>query len=117
MLLKSPRCGDPLRILRPGNCFSSFPNAFMALKQTQKKKIIKNSQLHKKDTGSSRVQIHILTKQIKELTGHLQEHKKDHSARRGLLGMVAQRRKLLTHLRMNQPEQYQQLIEELGLKR
>ena len=89
----------------------------MALKRTQKKKIIKDSRLHEKDTGSARVQIHILTKNIKQLTSHLQEHKKDHSARRGLLGMVAQRRKLLNYLRMNKPEMYQQVIDELGLKR
>ena len=89
----------------------------MALKGSQKKKIIKKAQIHEKDTGSPRVQVHLLTREIKDLTEHLQEHKKDHSARKGLLGKVALRRKLLNYLRMNKPAAYQELIEELGLKR
>ncbi len=89
----------------------------MALKRKTKKKLITDSQLHKEDTGSPQVQIAILTKRIGELTGHLQEHKKDHSARKGLLGMVAQRRKLLTYLRMNKPQEYQKVLEVHGLKR
>jgi len=89
----------------------------MALKRKSKKKLITDSQLHEKDTGSPQVQIAILTKQIGMLTDHLQEHKKDHSARRGLLGMVAQRRKLLNYLRMNKPQEYQTVLELHGLKR
>ena len=89
----------------------------MSLKRRTKKKLITDSQIHEKDTGSPQVQIAILTKEIKMLTDHLQEHKKDHSARRGLLGKVAQRRKLLTYLRMNKPEEYQTVIEAHGLKR
>ncbi|HVW66322.1 MAG TPA: 30S ribosomal protein S15 [Candidatus Peribacteraceae bacterium] len=89
----------------------------MALKRKAKKKLITDSQLHKDDTGSPQVQIAILTKEIAYLTGHLQEHKKDHSARRGLLGKVAQRRKLLNYLRMNKPEEYQTVLEKHGLKR
>ncbi len=89
----------------------------MALKRKQKRKLIKDSQLHDKDTGSPQVQISILTKAIVLLTEHLQEHKKDHSARRGLLGKVAQRRKLLNYLRMNKPEEYQKVLEQHGLKR
>ena len=89
----------------------------MALKRTSKKKLIAKHQTHKQDTGSPQVQIAILTKQIERLTKHLQEHKKDNSARRGLLGMVAQRRKLLTYLRMNKPTQYQDVLEKHGLKK
>lgn len=89
----------------------------MALKRKTKKKLINDSQLHDKDTGSPQVQIAILTKEITELTDHLHEHKKDHSARKGLLGKVAQRRKLLTYLRMNKPEEYQKVLEAHGLKR
>lgn len=89
----------------------------MALKRKTKKKLITENQVHKDDTGSPQVQIAILTKQISDLTGHLQEHKKDHSARKGLLGMVAQRRKLLNYLRMNKPEEYQKVLEVQGLKR
>ena len=89
----------------------------MSLKRKTKKKLINDSQLHEKDTGSPQVQIAILTKEITLLTDHLQEHKKDHSARRGLLGKVAQRRKLLNYLRMNKPEEYQTVLEQHGLKR
>ena len=89
----------------------------MALKRKQKRKLIKDSQLHEKDTGSPQVQISILTKEIGLLTEHLQEHKNDHSARRGLLGKVAQRRKLLNYLRMNKPDEYQKTLEQHGLKR
>ncbi len=89
----------------------------MAIKRTSKKKLIEKSRTHGKDTGSPQVQIAILTKEIELLTQHLQEHKKDHSARKGLLGKVAQRRKLLTYLRMNKPEEYQATIERHGLKK
>ncbi|UPA22346.1 30S ribosomal protein S15 [Candidatus Peribacteria bacterium] len=89
----------------------------MAIKRKTKKKLITDSQIHEKDTGSPQVQIAILTKEIGLLTGHLQEHKKDHSARRGLLGKVAQRRKLLNYLRMNKPNEYQKVLETHGLKK
>lgn len=89
----------------------------MVLKRTKKKKLIEKSRRHKDDTGSPDVQVALLTSSIDELTTHLQEHKKDHSARRGLLGMVAQRRKLLTYLRMNEPEIYQEVLERHGLKK
>jgi len=89
----------------------------MSLKRTVKKNLISKHRVHTKDTGSPQVQIAILTKEIKMLTDHLQEHKKDHSARRGLLGKVAQRRKLLTYLRMNKPEQYQKVLEAHDLKK
>jgi len=89
----------------------------MALKRRTKKKLIKDTQIHEKDTGSPQEQIAILTKEIVMVTDHLQEHKKDHSARRGLLGKVAHRRKLLNYLRMNKPEEYQKVLEEQGLKK
>ncbi len=89
----------------------------MSIKTTQKKKLINKHKTHAKDTGSPQVQIAILTKEIGLLTDHLKEHKKDHSARRGLLGKVAQRRKLLMYLRMNKPEQYQKVLETHDLKK
>jgi len=64
----------------------------------QKQNIIKKNQLHDKDTGSPEVQISILTKRIDELAGHLKEHKKDNSSRRGLIKMVADRRNHLKYL-------------------
>lgn len=64
----------------------------------KKQNIIKKSQLHDKDTGSPEVQIAILSKRIDELASHLKEHKKDNHSRRGLIKMVADRRKHLKHL-------------------
>jgi small subunit ribosomal protein S15 len=89
----------------------------MTLKRTKKKKLIEKHQTHDADTGSPQVQIAILTTEISMLTEHLQNHKKDHSARRGLLGKVAQRRKLLTYLRMNKPEEYQAVLDAHDLKK
>ncbi|MEI8229804.1 MAG: 30S ribosomal protein S15 [Candidatus Peregrinibacteria bacterium] len=89
----------------------------MTLKTTAKKRLITKHRTHDKDTGSAQVQIAILTKEIDLLSKHLQEHKKDFSARRGLLGKVAQRRKLLNYLRMNKPEEYQSVLEMHELKK
>ncbi len=89
----------------------------MSLKRPVKKRLITKHRKHEKDTGSPQVQVAILTKEIDLLTKHLQDHKKDHSARRGLLGKVARRRTLLTYLRMNRPEEYQEVIEKHKLKK
>jgi small subunit ribosomal protein S15 len=89
----------------------------MSIKRTTKKTLITKHRKHAKDTGSPQVQIAILTKEIKLLTDHLKDHKKDNSARRGLLGKVAQRRKLLMYLRMNKPTEYQDVLEVHGLKK
>jgi small subunit ribosomal protein S15 len=89
----------------------------MPLKAKKKKKLIKDSQVHEKDTGSPSVQVTLLTEEIKRLTEHLQDHKKDHSARKGLLGKVAQRRDLLKYLQMNKPGEYGEVLELNGLKR
>jgi len=89
----------------------------MAIKGTPKKTLIKKHRTHDKDTGSPQVQVAILTKEIGMLTKHLQEHQKDFSARRGLLGKVARRRTLLTYLRMNSPDAYQATIEANKLKK
>ncbi len=73
--------------------------------------------LHEKDTGSADVQIAALTERIKHLTEHLSVHKKDFSTRRGLLKLVARRRKLLDYLNSKSPERYQSLIKALKLRR
>ncbi len=85
--------------------------------KSKKDKIIAKFQTHKGDTGSSRVQIAILTEEIKELQGHLKIHKKDNSSRRGLLRKVNQRRKLLNYLMREDPNDYEELIKLLKLKR
>lgn len=73
--------------------------------------------IHDKDTGSSDVQVALLTKRINDLTQHLAAHKKDHSTRRGLLQMVARRRKLLDYLKVTANERYLNLLKSLGLRR
>jgi small subunit ribosomal protein S15 len=87
------------------------------LKKNKKGKIIDKFKIHGSDTGSSEVQIALLTEQIKDLTGHLREHKQDFSSRRGLLKKVGQRRRLLKYLMVENPEKYQKVAETLGLKR
>ncbi len=74
-------------------------------------------QLHEKDTGSSDVQVAILTERINHLTEHLASHSKDHSSRRGLLKLVARRRKLLDYLKLTANERYQKLLKSLSLRR
>jgi small subunit ribosomal protein S15 len=78
---------------------------------------IKQFQLHRKDTGSADVQVALLTRRIGELTEHLKNHAKDHSSRRGLLKMVAQRRSLLDYLSRSQAERYKKLIDKLNLRK
>ena len=82
-----------------------------------KENIKKEFQAHDKDTGSSEVQIAILTKRIEQLTEHLKTHKKDHSSRYGLIKMVSARRKLLDYVRKKDEVRYQQLIKRLKLRR
>jgi small subunit ribosomal protein S15 len=71
---------------------------------------------HDQDTGSTRVQIAMMTERINYLTEHFRTHKKDHHGRRGLLMLVSKRRRLLEYLRRTDLEGYRQLIEELGLR-
>ena len=89
----------------------------MTMKRTAKKKLINKHQTHKADTGSPHVQIAILSKEIELLTKHLQEHKGDNSARKGLLSKVARRRTLLNYLKMNTPSEYQKVLEDNKLKK
>jgi small subunit ribosomal protein S15 len=72
---------------------------------------------HETDTGSTEVQVALLTQRINELSEHFKIHTKDHHSRRGLLKLVSQRRRLLNYLRRTGPDRYQELIERLGLRR
>ena len=76
-----------------------------------------NFQLHEKDTGSADIQVAQLTSRINHLTEHLSTHKKDFSTRRGLLKLVARRRKLLDYLKRKNIERYQNLLKGLKLRR
>ena len=87
------------------------------IRKDEKTAVIEANRTHPTDTGSPEVQIAILTARIQELTEHLKVHKKDHHSRRGLLKMVALRRKLLDYVKREDLAQYQSLIQRLGLRR
>ena len=82
-----------------------------------KSTIQKEFQKHAKDTGSSEVQVALLTRRIEELTEHLKLHKKDHSSRYGLLKMVSARRRLLNYMKNKTEAGYQEIIKRLKLRR
>ena len=88
---------------------------FMALSKEEKQKIISQFSREKGDTGSPEVQIALLSASIDKLAGHLKEHKKDVHSRRGLLSMVAKRRRLLNYLKGRDEERYKTLIKEIKL--
>ena len=83
----------------------------------EKKEIVKDFGKNNKDTGATEVQVALLTKKINELSEHFKIHKKDHHSRRGLLGMINNRRKLLKYLKGKNEAGYQELIKKLGLRK
>lgn len=89
----------------------------MALVREEKKKIIDKFKVHENDTGSSEVQIAILTKKINKLNEHLKANKKDNHSRRGLVIMVGKRKRLLGYLKDNDINRYKKIIKELGLRK
>lgn len=89
----------------------------MAMTTAQRAQIVTEYQQRKGDTGSSEVQVALLTARINELTEHFKTHVKDHHSRRGLLKMVSQRRKLLDYLRRADGDRYRQIIDRLGLRK
>lgn len=89
----------------------------MALAAEKKKTVIEANRAHTRDTGSSEVQVAMLTERINQLTEHLRVHRCDFHSRRGLLMMVGKRRRLLKYLNRENPERYRNLIEKLGLRR
>ena len=82
-----------------------------------KSKVIEEFRIHERDTGSADVQVALLTQRINQLTEHLQANLKDHSSRRGLLKMVAQRRRLLDYLHGTDTTRYQSLTKKLKLRK
>jgi small subunit ribosomal protein S15 len=89
----------------------------LALVKEEKKKIIDKFKVHENDTGSSEVQIAILTKKINKLNEHLKANKKDNHSRRGLVIMVGKRKRLLGYLKDNDINRYKKIIKELGLRK
>lgn len=88
----------------------------MALAAEFKQRVIGDYKTHKSDTGSPEVQVALLTSRVQQLTEHIKANKKDHHSRRGLLLMVARRKKLLEYLKRHTPQRYKTLIDRLGLR-
>ena len=88
----------------------------MALTQQRKQELITDYQVHETDTGSSDVQVAMLTARINRLSEHLQANKKDHSSRRGLLKIIGQRKRLLSYIQSENRDRYQALIARLGIR-
>jgi small subunit ribosomal protein S15 len=89
----------------------------MALATDSKQQVVATFRVHKTDTGSPEVQVAILSQRILQLQDHFKTHLKDHHSRRGLLSMVARRRRLLKYLKSRNPERYKNLILSLGIRR
>jgi small subunit ribosomal protein S15 len=87
------------------------------ISKATKSTTVTDYRVHVTDTGSTEVQVALITERINELAEHFKTHKKDHHSRRGLLKLVSQRRRLLTYLRRTGPARYQALIKRLGLRR
>ena len=87
------------------------------LEKSEKESVVQEHQTHESDTGSSEVQVALLTSRINGLTDHLRVHKHDEATRRGLLGLVGKRRRLLQYLNRQDVGRYRSLISKLGLRR
>jgi len=96
--------------------FNVYANITGMLATKKKQTIIKKNQIHEKDTGSSEVQVAILSTQISELAKHLKKHKKDNHSRRGLIKMVADRRTHLKYLERKDKSRYNALLKKMELK-
>jgi small subunit ribosomal protein S15 len=88
----------------------------MALAGEAKRLVVVRNQVHKSDTGSPEVQIALLSTRILELTEHFKTHRQDHASRRGLLSLVAKRRRLLTYLKSTSPERYKSVLTKLSIR-
>ena len=89
----------------------------MVLAKTKKKEILESYKHHEKDTGSSSVQIALLTERIQSLTEHFKKFKKDFQSRRGLLKLVSRRRRLLDYIKKHQRSEYDELVKKLNLRK
>lgn len=89
----------------------------MVLVKAKKEELIGNFKMHESDTGSSLVQVALLTERINQLTEHFKLHKKDYNSRRGLLTLVGRRRRLLNYLKKTDSKKYEELIKKLDLRK
>jgi len=106
-----------LNIYRSKSNLGAVNRIMSIMTKEEKKELIEKYRRAGTDTGSSEVQIAILTKKINALTEHLREHKKDYSTRRGLLMMVSRRRRLLDFLKSREPQRYVDIIQALGIRK
>lgn len=90
---------------------------FLMLTKNKKQRIIKEVSIHPTDTGSPEVQIAVISRRIDDLTNHLKKNKKDKHSRRGLLGLVADRKSHMKYLEKKNPKRYSVLVKKLGLKK
>jgi small subunit ribosomal protein S15 len=89
----------------------------LKLEKEKKGAIVEQFRLHEKDTGSTAVQVALLTERVNQLTEHLKVHREDHHSQRGLLMLVGQRKRLLAYLKREDVGRYRDLIERLGLRK
>ncbi|MDR1487204.1 MAG: 30S ribosomal protein S15 [Deltaproteobacteria bacterium] len=89
----------------------------MSITSEKTVEIVSNFRKHESDTGSTEVQVALLSERIANLTEHFKTHHKDHTSRRGLLKLVGQRRRLLNYLKKNDIGRYRELISRLGLRK
>ncbi len=94
-----------------------YATMFSMLTKNKKQKIIKEVKIHDTDTGSPEVQIAMLSRRIDDLTSHLKKNKKDKHSRRGLLGLVAERKSHMKYLEKKNPKRYSAVVKKLGLKK
>ena len=87
------------------------------LTKTEKEEITSSTRLHASDTGSTDVQVALLTERIRYMTDHLRAHRKDHHSQRGLMKIVGRRRRLLRYLSRREPNRYKALIAALGIRK
>lgn len=87
------------------------------LTKTEKEEITSSTRLHASDTGSTDVQVALLTERIRQMTDHLRIHRKDHHSQRGLMKIVGRRRRLLRYLSRREPDRYKALIAALGIRK
>jgi len=88
----------------------------MSLTQERKHEIIENYRVHETDTGSSEVQVAVLSEKISRLSLHLRNNKKDYASRRGLMQMIGRRKSLLSYIQSKDPSKYTALIQRLGIR-
>jgi len=89
----------------------------MSITKDRKQEVVADFRRSDNDTGSSEVQIAVLTERINNLTEHLREHKQDHTSRRGLLALVSTRRRLLRYMQRTEPATYRELLTRLNLRK